>query len=269
LQARSVAELNWNAHSLARRHFKIRLHGGVNSGQGMSKPAAKPASAEVTLDKLPLVGIPWTPRYTECPMNPEPCLTRLLCACTVILLLLGGCAGQTPQLELPLEVEQQRLSDLNLAILALGDGVDAGEARRAAKIAIDYSRQLAREYEITGSALAHNIKVNLGIKQRGLCVDWTRDLLARMKQEEFHSLDLHWAIANYETLFRLEHSTLVISARGNSLHQGLILDPWRNSGHLYWASTLGDPGYQWKPQAEIHALKRQHAAATKNPSYLR
>lgn len=197
-------------------------------------------------------------------MNPDVRVNRLCCAVTILLFLLGGCAGKTPQLELPPDVAQQRIRELNLAILALGDDVDAGEAQRAARIAIDYSRQLAREYEITDSALVHNIKVNLGIKPRGLCIHWTSDLMVRMKQEGFYSLDLHWAIANYENAFRLEHSTVIISARGDSLQQGVILDPWRNSGDLYWAPVLQDPGYLWHPQAEIHALKKEIEAADKN-----
>jgi len=197
-------------------------------------------------------------------MIPEVRASRLYCAVTVLLLLLSGCASKTPQLEPPPDVANQRIRELNLAILALGDDVDAGEAQRAARIAIDYSRQLAREYEITDSAIVHNLKVNLGIKPRGLCVHWTSDLMARMKQEGFYSLDLHWAIANYENALRLEHSTVVISARGDSLQQGLILDPWRNSGDLYWAPTLQDPGYLWKPQAQIHALKREIEAADKD-----
>ena len=197
-------------------------------------------------------------------MIPEVRASRLYCAVTVLLFSLSGCASKTPQLEPPPDVANQRIRELNLAILALGDDVDAGEAQRAARIAIDYSRQLAREYEITDSAIVHNLKVNLGIKPRGLCVHWTSDLMARMKQEGFYSLDLHWAIANYENALRLEHSTVVISARGDSLQQGVILDPWRNSGDLYWAPTLQDPGYLWKPQAQIHALKREIEAADKD-----
>lgn len=202
-------------------------------------------------------------------MFPEFRAIRLLCALAMLLVLLNGCASQGPRLEPHPEVTRQRISDLNRAILALGDDIDASEAQRAAKIAIEYSLQLARAYEITDSAIMHNIKVNLGLRPRGLCVDWTSDLLARLKQEGLYSLDLHWAIANYESAFRLEHSTVVISSRGDPMEQGLVLDPWRNSGELHWAPALQDPGYHWKPRAQIHALKQQHEAESKNRSYQR
>jgi len=191
-------------------------------------------------------------------------LKLTVCILALALFLVQGCASSRPPAELPPMVETQHIRDLNHAILRLGDAIDPGEARRAAHISIEYSRELAHQYEVSSSPVMHNLLVNLGLKQRGLCVDWTTDLLARLKQERFNSLDLHWAIANYETTFRLEHSTVVVSARGDSIYRGLVLDPWRHSGQLYWAPTLGDVGYVWKPQAEIHALKREHREARAN-----
>jgi hypothetical protein len=197
----------------------------------------------------------------------HPILT--ICILSLAILLTQGCATSSPQVDLPPTVEQQRITDLSLAIRSLNADIDAAEAQRAARIAIEYSRQLAQQYEITDSPVMHNFLVNIGVKPRGLCVDWTSDLLVRLQQERFYSLKLHWGIANYETAFRLEHSTVIVSARGDSLKRGLVLDPWRYSGHLFWAPTLEDPAYNWHPQAEIHALKRQHETASASRQYFR
>ena len=191
------------------------------------------------------------------------------CVLALAFLLVQGCASSRPQADLPPMVEQQRIADLNLAIRSLSDDIDPHEASLAARIAIEYTQQLAQEYEISSSPLTHNFLVNVGAKPRGLCVDWTSDLLTRLQQERFYSLKLHWGIANYETVFRLEHSTVIVSARGDSLERGLVLDPWRYSGHLFWAPTLEDPVYIWHPQAEIHALKRQHETVSVNRQYFR
>ena len=180
-----------------------------------------------------------------------------LCLLMLALSLLVSCASTQSPGNLPPEVEQRRISDLNRALLGLDGEIDASEAQRAARIAIEYTQQLALEYEITDSPIVHNLLVNLGTKPRGLCVDWTSDLLTRLQQEHFYSFDLHWGIANYENAFRLEHSTVIISARGDTLYRGLVLDPWRHSGQLFWAPTLQDPEYEWRPQAEIHAMKRE------------
>lgn len=195
-------------------------------------------------------------------------LKRLLLP--AIIVLLQACASPQPvAVESPPFVEQQRITELQRAILSLDDSIDSSEARHAATIAIQYPQQLAREYEITDPPLVHNMKVNLGVKPRGLCIDWTEDLMTRLRKEHFHSLDLHWGIANYENAFRLEHSSVIISARGQDLQQGLVLDPWRQSGRLFWAKTTEDPVYQWYPQGDIHALKRERKAAREDRAVAR
>ena len=186
-----------------------------------------------------------------------------------VLLMLSACAGTAPSLELPPEVEGRRLQDLDQSIQALGQHINPAESRQAARIAIEYSKTLAAEYELAGSPLYHNLMVQFGVRDRGLCVDWTTDLMARLKQEKFYSLELHRAIANYETIFRFEHSSVIVSARGANIEQGLVLDPWRNSGQLYWAPTLQDAGYRWEPRAEVHQLKLINQAAAVNRSLVR
>ncbi len=185
----------------------------------------------------------------------------LRAALLAALLALGGCAGGQSPLEISAEAHEQRVAALARDIRALGAAVDPVEAGRAARLAIEYSLTLAERYEVSGSSpVYHNLLVNLGFKPRGLCVDWTEDLMRRLKKARFHSLDLHWAIANYRSAFRLEHSTVVISARGDSLYEGLVLDPWRHSGRLFWAPTRADVDYPWEPRATILALKREREA---------
>ena len=171
---------------------------------------------------------------------------------------MAGCATTGPVADAPTATErQQDIAALERAIAALGDDVDPREARRAARIAIEYSHQLAEEYEITGSPLMHNVLVNLGIRSRGLCKDWTRDLLVRLRKEDFDSLEFNWAIANYSEAFRIELDHVLGSeAVGARIEQGLILDGWRNSGDLFWAPTLEDPEYRWHPATEVFALKK-------------
>jgi len=190
---------------------------------------------------------------------------------SVLLLgmLLQGCATSSVPTELAPNAAQQRIDELSLALMALGDDIDSDEARRAATIAIEYPLVLAREYQVSDPPLVHNVLVNLGVKPRGLCVDWTADLMARLYEERFRSFELHWGVANYESAFRIEHSTVIISARGDSLQQGLVLDPWRYSGQLFWAKTPQDAEYDWKPHADIQALKRQRKEIALNQKIAR
>ena len=124
-------------------------------------------------------------------------------------------------------------------IQALGPQVDPEEAQRAARVAFERAAELTRAYRITDPPLVHNAKVNMGLKPRGLCWQWADDMESRMAEEDFQTLDLHRAIANWDNSFRIDHSTLIISARGDSMFDGIVLDPWRKGGRLTTRITPG------------------------------
>jgi len=106
---------------------------------------------------------------------------------------------------------------------------------------------------VTDGPLLHNTKVNLGIRPRGLCWHWADDLEARLRSEGFASLDFHRAIANSDNSFRIEHSTVIVSARGQGMTDGVVLDPWRFGGALFWAPLPADTDYVWVPREDVFA----------------
>ena len=166
----------------------------------------------------------------------------------------AACATIPPE-DLP------RPSDADVAALAqaitdLGPEVDPGEAQRMARISYDYPLRLAVEYQVEDSPIIHNMKVNQGLKPRGLCYQWADDLEARLSAEGFKTLDLHRAIANSESAIRIEHSTVIVSAPGDSMYEGIVLDPWRNGGQLYWGAVREDTRYPWLPREEVFKRKR-------------
>ncbi|NNK79513.1 MAG: hypothetical protein HKP40_12475 [Litoreibacter sp.] len=170
------------------------------------------------------------------------------------VVLVSGCTTTTegePQV-----TRQEQVSELARGIRALGPNVDPEEAERAARIAYEYTGQLAVEYQITDSAIVHNMKVNQGLRPRGLCWHWAEDMETRLKQENFETLELHRAIANASNPFRLEHSTAIVSRRGDTMNEGVVLDPWRYGGELHWAPTLEDTRYNWRPRLEVLEEKR-------------
>jgi hypothetical protein len=73
----------------------------------------------------------------------------------------------------------------------------------------------------------------------------------RLMAERFETLDLHRAIANSDVALRIDHSTVLISAAGDSMQQALILDPWRFGGELYFGTLAEDTKYKWLPQTEV------------------
>ena len=55
--------------------------------------------------------------------------------------------------------------------------------------------------------------------------------------------------------FRIGHSTLIISAKGGKHTDGIVLDPWRNGGKVFWRATKADKKYIWLLESEV--LKAQ------------
>ncbi|MEO9781109.1 MAG: hypothetical protein ABJH07_08690 [Sedimentitalea sp.] len=173
-------------------------------------------------------------------------LSRLYSA--LLLLALAACSA--PVIEQPDGTER-----LTRAILALDPSVDPGEAARAADLSYAHARHLSIAYEITDPPLVHNTKVNMGLKPRGLCWHWAEDMETRLVAANFRTLDIHRAIANADNPFRIDHSTALISARGQPMNRGIVLDPWRNGGRLFWSTVEDDHRYDWQPQQKVLADK--------------
>jgi hypothetical protein len=57
-------------------------------------------------------------------------------------------------------------------------------------------------------------------------------------------MDLHLTSSRRATL--LEHNGIVVTAKGQSFEDGIVLDPWRKGGRLAWAKVAEDR-YPWLP----------------------
>ena len=136
------------------------------------------------------------------------------------------------------------IAALNDELTRLGTAIDEVEARQVAETAIIYSQTLAARYRIVRPAVWHNILVRMGARERGLCYHWTTDLMRKLQSLGLTSFQLFWGVAHQGSELR-EHNSVVIAARGQTFDQGLVLDPWRNSGDLYWASVPQDR-YPWR-----------------------
>jgi hypothetical protein len=141
-------------------------------------------------------------------------------------------------------IYREKIGQLKQQLIALDESVEPAEAQLAAETALRESAILAEEYQLVRSAVAHNLLVALGIKNRGLCYHWTEDLMGRLQTLDLKSLQLYWGVAYRGSELR-EHNCVVITARGKPFRNGIVLDPWRNSGNLFWARVIKD-SYPWK-----------------------
>lgn len=154
-----------------------------------------------------------------------------LCA---LLGLAAGCASPSRQ--------PVAWADLAGQLRGLGTSVDAGEADLAAETACRYSLELAREYRVVRPAIWHNVLVNVGLRERGLCFQWADDLSAKLETLQLRTLQVRRGCARWET--RREHSAVVLTVPGQAFAEGIVLDAWRHSGRLYWGVVKSDK-YPW------------------------
>ena len=156
-------------------------------------------------------------------------------------------------------------------IAALAPSVDPAEARQLAEIAYTLGRDLRKEWKVVWPPGVMNFLVNTGRRKGGLCFQFAERLELRLAEEKWKTLEFHWAESFERTAG--EHNVIVVTAKGQSFYQGIILDNWRYGGRLVWGPVLEDPHYKWhenKPQFVKVLNKRvppnpaPSAAATSN-----
>jgi hypothetical protein len=140
-------------------------------------------------------------------------------------------------------VSADHIDTLRAEILALGDDVNPVEAELLADVSVRHAAALADAYDMVRPIEIHNTLVNLGLRKRGLCYQTAEDMYVRLRDLRLRTLDLHWGVAHKDDMW-LEHSGVIVTAKGRPFAEGLVIDAWRHSGRLRWARVEEDR-YPW------------------------
>lgn len=162
----------------------------------------------------------------------------------LMMFLLAGCSAKQDSLH----VTPDRVSALTNELMQLSDTIDYHEARMFAYESLLYPQVLAERYGLVYPPTFHNFLINTGFKDRGLCYQWSEDMITHLKGLGYQSFDLRWGVANKGEFN--EHNSVVVVAKGAPFQTGILIDPWRNSGVLYWAKLSDDPEYKWVENPE-------------------
>jgi len=167
---------------------------------------------------------------------------------TGALLLLLLCVSCTPHFDPKIAHSDQK--KLYTLLIRTSSHVDPAEAKTISYEAIHYSKQLASRYHVSTPPLVHNFLTNVGIKDRGLCYQWSDDLYLHLQKFHFRTIRLQ-PVGAYIGSYWREHNALVaLPIHEKNLSSGILLDPWRASGKLYFAPILKDPKYQWQVRTD-------------------
>jgi hypothetical protein len=149
-------------------------------------------------------------------------------------------------------VQERQLHQLTVLLQGLDTSIPRGESLQLSKDIFDKTGHLTKEFELTKPALWHNFLVNVGVKEKGLCYHWSDALYLYLHEKKYVHFSFHLVGADIGEYF-FEHNALVIVTKNDcSVEDGILIDPWRDSGNLYFSKLKEDTLYQWK-----HRRKRE------------
>jgi len=157
----------------------------------------------------------------------------------ILAFFLAGCAATPPS------VSQTKITQLSLLLQSLDSTIPQSEAMQLSQDIFRKTQRLAKEFELASPPVFHNFLVTVGLREKGLCYHWSDALYAYLSEKHYASFEFHLAGANIGEYF-YEHNALVVVAKGGKVEKGIIIDPWRNSGELYFSKVEEDSEYQWK-----------------------
>ena len=156
---------------------------------------------------------------------------------TLLVVLSASCVNPGTS---AMRQEQARL--LSHDLQKLSPSVSAHEADKMAETAIEQSARLSEEYKPARPAWLNNCLINARLRKRGLCYQWRDDLFPHLFLLKSKTLKIHLTTSQ-RGKFR-EHNAIAVTARDLPFERGLILDPWRKGGSLWWGHFDQDK-YSW------------------------
>ena len=152
--------------------------------------------------------------------------------------LFVGCMVTVPS------VPQTKMRELSLLFQSMDSTIPQSEAMQLSKDIFHKTEQLTKEFEMTYPPQFHNFLVTVGLRKKGLCYHWSDALYVYLSKKRYASFEFHLIGANVGEYF-FEHNALVVVAKGGKIKEGIIIDPWRDSGELYFSKVEDDPEYAW------------------------
>ncbi len=170
------------------------------------------------------------------------------CKFFILSFFFAGCVVSVPL------VSKTKITQLSTLLQSLDKNIPQDEAMYLSQDIFHETQKLTKEFELTSPPLFHNSLVNIGIREKGLCYHWSDALYAHFSEKKYPHFEFHLVGANIGEYFS-EHNALVVVGKGGSIENGILIDPWRNSGKLYFSRVVEDKKYQWKHREERGCLR--------------
>ena len=142
-------------------------------------------------------------------------------------------------------LSSDRQGALSALLQGLDENISALEAKTLSKEIIYQVDKLRQKFEPVAEPHFNNFLINAGVKKEGLCYQWSDALYLHFSQQNYRHFDFHLLVADKGKYFS-EHNVMVVTAKEGNAMEGIIIDPWRNPGSLYFSKVKEDRVYEWK-----------------------
>ena len=159
----------------------------------------------------------------------------LLSACLAFFLL--ACSTTSPSLS-------KTSNSLSILLQSLATGISQTEADTLAHEIYQETEKLREKFDPISEPHINNFLINVGVKEQGLCYQWSDALYLHFKKKNYEHFTFHLLVADKGKYFS-EHNVMVVVAKGKPVMDGVIVDPWRKPGELYFSKVKDDTQYNW------------------------
>ena len=164
----------------------------------------------------------------------------------LVLFSLVACTG-TPK------VSQNRVTELAQLLQTLDSNISFEAARSLSGEIFQQTDQLRVQFNPVSEPHINNFLVNIGLKEKGLCYEWSDPLYLYFKRKTYPYFSFHLLVSNRGKYFQ-EHNVLAVSAKEGNVEESVIIDPWREPRTLYFLKVKDDREYAWKHRIEREIL---------------
>ena len=154
----------------------------------------------------------------------------------------------------PSNISQSRVEELSRLLKSLDSSISSRQAKSLSDEIFQETGKLRKKFNPTSQAHFNNFLINAGVKEKGLCYEWSDALYLHFSKKEYAHFEFHLLVSNKGEYF-YEHNVMVVVAKGGEVLEGIVIDPWRNSGELYFSKVSEDKKYRWKHRGERGCMR--------------
>ena len=157
----------------------------------------------------------------------------------LLSLFFVACANTSP------DISQNRVEELSKLLRSLNNSIPPTKAELLSREIFKETAKLTKKFKPVSEPHFNNFLINVGVKDKGLCYQWSDALYIHFSGKNYHDFEFHLLVANKGEYF-YEHNVLVVVAKGEKVMDGVIIDPWREPGKLYFSKVNEDKKYEWR-----------------------